>query len=210
MSRPLPSALLDELATIVGEGDLLLDPVSCAAAAADIFVWPDAVAAQAVIRPGSTEQMSHVMQALAKSDVAVVPRGAGLSYTAGVVPATAAVVVDCLRLKQIQVFAQDMYAIVGAGTTWLELYEALKPLGLRAAQISPISGSHSTIGGAASQNLPGGLEHFIGLKVVLADGTVVTTGSAAKSGANAFARYAGPDLTGLFLGDCGAFGIKTD
>jgi D-lactate dehydrogenase (cytochrome) len=154
--------------------------------------------------------MSQVMQALAQSDVAVVPRGAGLSYTAGVVPATAAVVVDCLRFKQIQVFAQDMYAIVGAGTTWLELYEALKPLGLRAAQISPISGSHSTIGGAASQNLPGGLEHFIGLTVVLADGTVVTTGSAAKSGANAFARYAGPDLTGLFLGDCGAFGIKTE
>ena len=210
MSHPLPSALLDALAAIVGKGDLLLDPVSCAAAAADIFVWPDAVAAQAVIRPGSTEQMSQVMQALAQSDVAVVPRGAGLSYTAGVVPATAAVVVDCLRLKQIQVFAQDMYAIVGAGTTWLELYEALKPLGLRAAQISPISGSHSTIGGAASQNLPGGLEHFIGLTVVLADGTVVTTGSAAKSGANAFARYAGPDLTGLFLGDCGAFGIKTE
>ena len=210
MSHPLPTALLDELAAIVGKGNLLLDPVNCAAAAADIFVWPDAVAAQAVIRPGSTEQMSHVMQALAKSDVAVVPRGAGLSYTAGVVPATAAVVVDCLRLKQIQVFAQDMYAIVGAGTTWLELYEALKPLGLRAAQISPISGSHSTSGGAASQNLPGGLEHFIGLTVVLADGTVVTTGSAAKSGANAFARYAGPDLTGLFLGDCGAFGIKTE
>lgn len=210
MSQPLPTALLDALAAIVGKGDLLLDPVSCAAAAADIFVWPDAVAAQAVIRPGSTEQMSQVMQALAQSDVAVVPRGAGLSYTAGVVPATAAVVVDCLRLKQIQVFAQDMYAIVGAGTTWLELYEALKPLGLRAAQISPISGSHSTIGGAASQNLPGGLEHFIGLTVVLADGTVVTTGSAAKSGANAFARYAGPDLTGLFLGDCGAFGIKTE
>lgn len=210
MSQPLPTALLDALAAIVGKGDLLLDPVSCAAAAADIFVWPGAVAAQAVIRPASTEQMSQVMQALAQSDVAVVPRGAGLSYTAGVVPATAAVVVDCLRLKQIQVFAQDMYAIVGAGTTWLELYEALKPLGLRAAQISPISGSHSTIGGAASQNLPGGLEHFIGLTVVLADGTVVTTGSAAKSGANAFARYAGPDLTGLFLGDCGAFGIKTE
>lgn len=210
MRNPLPTALLDALAAIVGKDDLLLDPVSCAAAAADIFVWPGAVAAQAVIRPGSTEQMSQVMQALAQSDVAVVPRGAGLSYTAGVVPATAAVVVDCLRLKQIQVFAQDMYAIVGAGTTWLELYEALKPLGLRAAQISPISGSHSTIGGAASQNLPGGLEHFIGLTVVLADGTVVTTGSAAKSGANAFARYAGPDLTGLFLGDCGAFGIKTE
>jgi D-lactate dehydrogenase (cytochrome) len=210
MNHPLPEALLDELAAIVGNGDLQLDPLNCAAAAADIFVWPDGVAAQAVIRPGSTEQMSQVMQALAKSDVAVVPRGAGLSYTAGVVPGTAAVVVDCLRLNHIQVFAQDMYAIVGAGTTWQELADALKPHGLRAAQISPISGSHSTVGGVASQNLPGGLEHFIGLTVVLADGTVVITGSAAKNGASAFTRYAGPDLTGLFLGDCGAFGIKTE
>ena len=76
MSHPLPTALLDALAAIVGKGNLLLDPVSCAAAAADIFVWPDAVVAQAVIRPGSTEQMSQVMQALSQSDVAVVPRGA--------------------------------------------------------------------------------------------------------------------------------------
>jgi len=210
MSHPLPKALLEELAAIVGKEELLLDPLSCSAASADIFVWPDAVVAQAVIRPSTTEQMAHVMQALAKSEVAVVPRGAGLSYTAGVVPTSAAVVMDCLRFKNIQVFAQDMYAIVGAGTTWQELAEALKPHGLRSAQISPISGSYSTIGGAASQNLPGGLEHFIGMTVVLADGTVVTTGSAAKLGASAFNRNAGPDLTGLFLGDCGAFGIKTE
>lgn len=210
MSQILPRSLLDELASIVGKDYLLQDPSSCATATADIFVWPHGVAAQAVIRPSSTEQLAQVMQALAKNDVAVVPRGAGLSYTAGVVPNRAAVVVDCLRLKKIQVFAQDMYAVVGAGTTWLELYEVLKTQGLRAAQISPISGSHSTVGGAASQNLPGGLDHFIGLTVVMADGTVVTTGSAAKNGASAFTRYAGPDLTGLFLGDCGAFGIKTE
>lgn len=210
MSQPLPSGLIDQLARIVGRDHLWLDAANCAAATADIFVWPDAAVAQAVVRPASTEQLAQVMQALARHAVAVVPRGAGLSYTAGVVPSTPAVVIDCLRLKQIQVCAPDMYATVGAGTTWQELADALKPHGLRAAQISPISGSHSTIGGVASQNLPGGLEHFIGLTVVLADGTVVTTGSAAKQGASAFTRYAGPDVTGLFLGDCGAFGIKTE
>ncbi|NBX55701.1 MAG: FAD-binding oxidoreductase [Betaproteobacteria bacterium] len=210
MSQPLPSGLIDQLARIVGRDHLWLDTANCAAATADIFVWPDAAVAQAVVRPASTEQLAQVMQALARHAVAVVPRGAGLSYTAGVVPSTPAVVIDCLRLKQIQVCAPDMYATVGAGTTWQELADALKPHGLRAAQISPISGSHSTVGGVASQNLPGGLEHFIGLTVVLADGTVVTTGSAAKHGASAFTRYAGPDLTGLFLGDCGAFGIKTE
>ena len=210
MSPALPQALLDALATVVGKDHVSLDPKQCAAASADIFVWPDAVVAQAVVRPASTEQLAQVMRALAQSQVSVVPRGAGLSYTAGVVPSGAAVVIDCLRLKHIQVCADDLYAVVGAGTTWQELALALKPHGLRAAQISPISGSHSTVGGVASQNLPGGLEHFIGLTVVLADGTVVTTGSGAKRGASAFTRYAGPDLTGLFLGDCGAFGIKTE
>ena len=210
MSQTLPSGLFEQLATIVGKEHVWLDAEKCAAATADIFVWPDTAHAQAVIRPASTEQLAQVMQALAQCEVSVVPRGAGLSYTAGVVPSTPAVVIDCLRLKHIQVFAQDLYAAVGAGTTWQELAEALKPHGLRAAQISPISGSHSTVGGAASQNLPGGLEHFIGMTVVLADGTVVSTGSAAKKGASAFTRYAGPDLSGLFLGDCGAFGIKTE
>jgi D-lactate dehydrogenase (cytochrome) len=40
---------------------------------------------------------------------------------------------------------------------------------------------------------------------VLSDGAVVRTGAPTR-----FHRYAGPDLTGLFLGDCGAFGIKTE
>ena len=43
----------------------------------------------------------------------------------------------------------------------------------------------------------------------MADGDVLTTGSAALQGRSAFYRNAGPDLTGLFIGDCGAFGIKT-
>ena len=209
MSTVLESALIEELAAIVGYEHVLRDEPTCALASSDLFLWPGAVRAGAVLRPGSTEQLSQLITVLARSGTAIVPRGAGLSYTAGAVPHAASVVIDCLRLDQITVYPDDLYALVGAGTSWQALAEALKPYGLRAAQISPISGSHSTVGGAASQNLPGGLDNIIGLTVVLADGTVVQTGSAARAGASAFSRYAGPDLTGLFLGDCGAFGIKT-
>src|SRR5690606_13000894 len=81
---------------------------------------------------------------------------------------------------------------------------------LRAAQISPISGAVSTVGGLAAQGVPGGTEGILGLAVVLADGEVVHTGALALAEGPPFWRHLGPDLTGLFLGDCGAFGVKTE
>jgi len=104
--------------------------------------------------------------------------------------------------------ADDLYAIVGAGCTWQALADALTPLGLRTAAAPPISGSHSTIGGAASQSVTDS-EGFIGVTVVLADATVVRTGTWTTPGGVPFSRHYGPDLTGLFIGDCGAFGVKT-
>jgi len=44
---------------------------------------------------------------------------------------------------------------------------------------------------------------------VLADGTVVTTGQAGFRNGKPFYRTYGPDLTGLFLHDAGALGLKT-
>lgn len=187
---------------------MLADEAARRYASSDIFVWPDAVIAELVTRPGSTEETARVVGALNGKNI--VPRGAGLSYTAGVVPHGPAVVIDTARLDWIDIHADDLYAVVGAGCTWEKLAAALKPHGLQAVQRSPISGSHSTVGGLASQNLPGGMDGVIGLTVVLADGTVARTGSGARTDASAFQRYSGPDLTGLFLGDCGAFGIKTE
>jgi len=198
------------LAAIVGEANVLRDEAARRLASADLFLWPDAVVPDLVVRPGSTDETARVVSWLAREGKAMVPRGAGLSYTAGAVPHTAATIIDTARLDAIEINAEDLYAVVGAGCTWESLAEALKPRGLRAVQTGPISGSRSTVGGAASQSVPGGMDGIIGLTVVLADGSVARTGSGARKGASPFQRYNGPDLTGLFLGDCGAFGIKTE
>jgi D-lactate dehydrogenase (cytochrome) len=204
------NASLGSLAAIVGEPNVVADEAGRRLASADLFSWPDAVVADVVVRPGSTDETAQVVRLLAGERKAIVPRGAGLSYTAGTVPCVPATIVDTARLDAVEINPDDLYAVVGAGCTWERLAEALKPHGLRAVQHSPISGSHSTVGGAASQNVPGGMDGIIGLTVVLPDGTVARTGSGARNGASAFQRYSGPDLTGLFLGDCGAFGIKTE
>jgi FAD/FMN-containing dehydrogenase len=48
----------------------------------------------------------------------------------------------------------------------------------------------------------------VGLEVVIADGRRIVTGSAAIKGGAPFFRNHGPDLTGLFLNDAGAMGVK--
>jgi D-lactate dehydrogenase (cytochrome) len=204
------SSLAAALAERLGAAHVSTDPAACALAGSDLFEWPDAVPAEIVIRPGSTAETGIAMRLLAEFGRAVVPRGAGMSYSAGVVPKGPAVVVDTTRLDSISIDAANLTAVVGAGTTWQALANALAPHRLRAAQASPVSGSVSTVGGVAAQNLPGTMDGILGLAVVLADGSVARTGALTLHHAPPFWRHMGPDLTGMFLGDCGAFGVKTE
>jgi len=173
-----------------------------------------------VIRPPTAESLAQAVSLCASRGHAVVPRGAGLSYTAGFLPIEpGSVIVDLGGLDKILgINQQDMYVTVESGCSWRSLYEALRPLGLRTPYFGPMSGYASTVGGALSQGsiflgstqFGTTAESTLGLEVVLADGSRLTTGSAGGQACdNPFFRTYGPDLTGLFLNDCGAFGIKT-
>ncbi|WP_372621912.1 FAD-binding oxidoreductase [Falsiroseomonas sp.] len=202
--------LAEALRALLGAAHVATDAESCALATADLFEWPKAAPAAIVIRPADTDRAAAALRLVAQHGLPIVPRGAGLSYTAGVVPRHPAVVLDTTRMDGIRIDAANLTAVVGAGVSWQALAEALAPHGLRAAQGSPISGAVTTVGGVAAQNLPGSMDGIIGLAVVLADGSVVHTGALALRGGPTFWRHMGPDLTGLFLGDCGAFGVKTE
>lgn len=204
------AALAGALARIVGTAHVLTDAAARALASSDLFVWPQQRQAGLVIRPGNVGELAAVLAHLHSVRVAVVPRGAGMSYTGAVVPTRDGVVIDLTRLDSIEIHADDRYAIVGAGCTWETLAAALKPHGLRAVQPNPISGAVSTVGGAASQNVPGGMDGIVGLTVVLNDGTIARTGSGALHADARGQRNVGPDLTGLFLGDCGVFAVKAE
>ena len=151
--------------------------------------------------------------------VPIIPRGGGLSYTDGYLyPEDGAVLFDLRGLdKIVKIAADDMVVTVEAGCTWEALDRALAPHGLRTPYWGPVSGVQATVGGALSQNSVfwGAVRHgvasgnVLGLDVVLADGTLAGVGAhGGHAGAPSFFRHHGPELTGLFTGDCGAFGLK--
>jgi FAD/FMN-containing dehydrogenase len=187
---------------------LITDPAECAFYAEDVFTAGPAPLA--VFRPANIDELARGVAKATAAGIPIIPRGGGMSYTSGyVAPEAGALIVDLGRMARILDINQtDMTVTVEAGCSWNALYEALRPLGLRTPAWGSLSGIKASIGGGMSQN---GLfwgarngtmaQSALSYDVVLADGCVVRTGSG-------FLRPFGPDLTGLFGADAGAFGIK--
>lgn len=172
--------------------------------------------AMAVVRPRSVEDISALMKLARDEGLAVNTRGGGMSYTKGHVPVRPrTLVIDNAGFNRVlEVNTTDRYVSLETGARWVDLRQALKGTGLRVPYLGTLSGNFATIGGGLSQNATGMgrmtlAEHVLGLEVVLGDGRILRTGSWATSGTAPFYRYNGPDLTGLFLCDSGAFGVKT-
>ncbi|MDX2222615.1 MAG: FAD-binding oxidoreductase [Rhodospirillaceae bacterium] len=214
-----PAPALAALAAVVGPEHVLTDEATRRAFGCDVFF--DDVPPLAVVRPGSTDELAAAVRAAVAHGVAVAPRGGGLSYSRGYLTGRAgSVCIDTARLNRIvAINTEDMYVHVEAGVTWERLNDALRPHGLRTPFWGTGSGKFATVGGTLSQNAANlgtgkygmAADSVLGLRVALADGRVLATGSwAAQDHATPFTRWYGPDLTGLFLADCGAFGVKAE
>jgi glycolate oxidase len=170
-----------------------------------------------VVAPGTVHELCEVVREAASAGRPVCVRAGGSSYTDGYLPAqVGTIMLDMRRLDRIvEINRTDAYVTVEAGVTWSKLAVVLEAQGLRTPFQGPFSGLVSSVGGAMSQ-------HAISLgtgahgtsassaqafDIVMADGSLLRTGSAMR-GLSPFAREYGPDLTGLFTGDCGAFGVK--
>lgn len=206
------------LRALLGASIVRDDDAALAVAAHDIFFTGTRPAC--VVRPTDRQQVAQLMRAAAELGFAVHPRGGGMSYTRGyLAQRPTAVQLDLGGLNRILAIAgDDLYVTVEPGVTWQQLDAALQPLGLRVPVYGTMSGSTATVGGGLSQGsifYGSGLygtsaDMVLGLEVALPNGELVRTGQGGVRNGAPFLRYYGPDLSGPFLGDGGAFGVKVE
>lgn len=226
MTRPAEAATAETLAAtlsrIIGAGH-----VHTGDAARTLFsqdVWREGARVDLVASPASEAECAAIVRACADAQAPVYPRGGGMSYTGGyLADRPGGVCLDTTRMNRvIEISEAGMYVRVEAGCTWKALHDALAPTGLRTPFWGPLSGISSTIGGGVSQNnafFGAGVhgptaDSVLSVSVALPDGAILRTGTASgETGAGParpFLRHYGPDLTGLFCGDAGALGVKTE
>lgn len=183
-------------------------------------IWAKGETADLVAAPTTIDELQAAVRAAYERGISLNPRGGGMSYTKGYIPDRDGVgILDMSRLtKIVEINTEDMYVTVQAGVTWDQLYTALKKENVRTPFWGPLSGISSTIGGGLSQNnafFGAGKygttgDSVLSVTVVLADGTLVRTGTAGTVDGKPFWRHYGPDLTGLFCGDAGTLGYKAE
>lgn len=172
----------------------------------------------AVVRPATKAQTATVVRIATEANLAVVGRGAGLTYTGAYnQDESNAIVIDTSDLRALTVYPEDRVVVAEVGCTWQQIDAELAKYGLRLPCFGTHSGARATVGGGlsvgamffGSARYGTVADSVLGLDVALADGSILATGQGAitNAGIPAYRTY-GPDLTGPFIHDSGALGIK--
>lgn len=165
----------------------------------------------AVCRPTSTQQVVEIVRICATHDMPLTVSGGRSGVCGAAVPMFGGVVLDTTSMSGICNVDFDSGIVeVLAGTFGPELEDELRTRHHLTVGHFPQSFDISTVGGwvacrGAGQfsTRYGKIEDMVmALEIVLADGSIITTGGAPASAV-------GPDLTSIFVGSEGTLGIVT-
>ncbi len=204
----LSAEFLARLAEIVGRERLLDAEDELIVYECDGYVVEKSIP-DVVVFPQSADEVVRIVRECVAAKVPFVPRGAGTSLAGGCLPVGGGVMISLTKMgKILEINHRDRYAVVEPGVVNVRLTRALAGSGFHYAP-DPSSQGACTIGGNVATNSGGPhtlkygvtVNHVLGVEFVSPEGNLVQFGGPC--------RHDGFDLTGLFVGSEGTFGVVT-
>jgi glycolate oxidase FAD binding subunit len=167
---------------------------------------------EAVVFPGSKEEVAAVLALAADEGIPVTPWGGGTKLGIGSPPTRLGLVLGLKRLHRILEHEPgDLTATVETGITLSALQSELGKRG-QWVSLDPAQPERATLGGILASNASGPRRHLygtcrdllIGLTVVGGDGSIV------RGGGKVVKNVAGYDLPKLYIGSYGTLGILVE
>ncbi len=211
LARRDPAAVNAVIAALAAKfGNRLVTSQAVREQHANTTTWIANEPPDAVIFPQAAPDVQDIVRICAERRVPVIPFGTGTSLEGHVNAPYGGVSIDFRDMKRVlAVNSQDLDCVVEPGITRKELNEHLRDQGL----FFPIDpGADASIGGMAATRCSGTnavrygtmKDNVLALKVVLANGELMTTARRAKKSS------AGYDLTRLIVGAEGTLGVITE
>ena len=206
--RKAVEAVIAALAAIVG--NRLVTSRAVREQHANTLTWVGNQPPDAVVFPQTTEEVQEIVRLCSAERVPVIGFGAGTSLEGQVNAPQGGICLDFRDMNRlIAVHAEDLDCVVEPGMTRKRLNEQLRDQGV----FFPIDpGADASLGGMAATRASGTnavrygtmKDNVLALKVVLANGELISTARRAKKSS------AGYDLTRLIVGSEGTLGIITE
>jgi glycolate oxidase len=211
MYKKLTKQIAEKLEKIVGRENLVLDPDKMLDYSHDEFSLTEiARMPELVVKPRSTEEVSEILRLADRERIPVTPRGGATGLCGGCVPSQAGIVLSLDKMNRIvEVDGENQMAVVEAGVTLKDFYEAVEEAGLF---FPPHPGEESAVfGGLVATNAGGSravkygvIRNYVrGLKVVLPGGAIIHLGGKLMKSSTGYS------LLNLMVGSEGTLGVIT-
>jgi glycolate oxidase len=208
--KPLSGQILARFSAVVGEKNCIHEPEQLRTYESDGLASFRATPG-VVLLPASTEEVAACVRIALEAGLPMVARGSGTGLSGGALPVPGCALIGLSRMRKIlQVDFDNAFMRVQPGVANLDVSKHIGPQGWYYAP-DPSSQSVCSIGGNVAENSGGAhclkygftVNHVLGVRIVLGDGSVRDLGGPVLD-------QPGYDLTGVVVGSEGMLGIVTE
>ena len=205
-------SVIDRFIELLGEERVITDEDDLYCYSYDATSGISPTLPEVALTPMNTEQVAEIVKIAAEHDIPIYTRGAGTNLSGGTVPVKKGIVLSMLDMNRIiEIDQENLTATVEAGVVIQTLVDAADQYGLLYPP-DPGTVQTATMGGSVAE-CSGGLrglkygitkDYVMGVKVVLADGSIVSYGGKTVKNVSGF------DMKSIFVGSEGMLGIITE